>query len=402
MMVKTLWVDDKIKELYSAYKLEADDYGIELIPFDCWEKAKVELVNHYDDYSAIILDAKCVLKEGEADDTMRFLPEVLKQLGIMASERHRTIPWFILSAGSGAVGPLHWVKEPRLAWDDWENDFYRKTIDRPALFSRIPEIAVHSNATQIKTILYKDVFETLDSFKGINNENAKRILVDVLAALHFMEGDFKPVLYYNQLRQVLEYLFKVCHIVGLVPDQCIETDGRVNLAQSSKYLAGRVAEHKGVRYGTDGDRIVTPNIESEIKSLLFLGNNNSHFADLDDESRRMVEDFFRTSNSKYVIFSLALQMCDIIVWFRDYISQHNDKDINLSKCKQVGKDDKAKYEGKEFEPKKDENGYWHCEDCSVPIKSIHVGKKIRLRDVADNTDPRTKQKYKYFAYYDVV
>ena len=56
MMVKTLWVDDKIKELYSAYKLEADDYGIELIPFDCWEKAKVELVNHYDDYSAIILD----------------------------------------------------------------------------------------------------------------------------------------------------------------------------------------------------------------------------------------------------------------------------------------------------------------------------------------------------------
>ena len=403
-IIKTLWVDDKIIELNQddAYSLEAEEYGVQLFPFDCWEKAKIELTNHYDDYSAIILDAKCKLRVDDVDSTLRFLPEVLKQLALMAIEKHRTIPWFILSAGSGDVGPLDWVKEPRLAWDDWEKDFYSKAVDKPELFSRIPEIAVHSNATQIKTILYKDVFESLDSFKGVNNENTKRVLVEVLTALHFMEGDFKPILYYNQLRQVLEYLFKVCHNVGLVPDQCIELDGRVNLAQSSKYLAGRVAEHKGVRYGIDGDRIVTPNIESEIKSILFLGNNNSHFADLDDESRRMVEDFFRTSNSRYVIFSLALQMCDIIVWFRDYIAQHNDKDMNLSKCKQVGKDDKANYEGKEFYPEKDENGYWHCGDCSVPIRSIHIGKKIKLRNVTDNTDLRTKQFYKYFAYYDVV
>lgn len=371
--INVLWVEDDVSK-HMDYSLEAETYGIRLKPFNCWEKAKPELTAHYDDYSAIILDAKCKLNEEDPDDTFRFLPEVFSQLRVMSSERRRTIPWFVLSAGSGDIGPLHWVRDPRLEWDDWEKDFYSKNVDRPALFTRIPQIAVHSNATQIKTILYKDVFEALGSLKGADIVTAKRILVDILEALHFNSNEFKAVLYYNQLRQLVEILFRACNKVGLIPDQCIK-DGIVNLNQSSLYLAGKDAKLAGVRYGNSEDRIVTPHIEKEIRYILELGNNNSHTVELEDEDKKQMEEFFRTANSKYIVFSLALQMCDIIVWLKDFIAVHNDKEKNLSKCTSIESDGKANYEGKEFMPDKDKDGFWHCDECSVPIRPSDAGKK---------------------------
>ncbi len=408
-MLNILWVEDNEK-LHLSFQMEAKraPYYLKLIPNSCWIDAEKVLMENYDDISAIILDAKCKYKNDDPDDTLLFLPNVLARLGELALLKKRTIPWFILSAGdggdSGEVGRLDWTKSRRLEWDDWEGDFYKKSIDRPALFSRIRKIAVVSNEIQIKTILYKPVFEALNSMEGFDHRMAKNCLTDVLVALHFPLDnlDFKASLYYNQLRQVLECLFRACNKVGLVPDECIE-NGQVNLHQSYMYMAGKEAKYAGVVFnGEAGEKIASPHIASEMSSILYLGNNKSHTVELDENDQLMMEEFFRTNNSKYIIFSLALQMCDVIVWLKDYMSKHSDKVENLSKCKQIDKDDKAKYEGKEFYPEKDENNYWHCGECSVPIKSIHIGQKIRLRDVADNTDTRTKQQYKYFAYYDVV
>lgn len=401
-IINVLWVENEV-DLFDPYKDEAADYGLILNPFSCWEKAKSILINHYDDFSAIILDAKCVLRDGEDDDAMEFLPVVIRELSLLALERKRTIPWFVLSAGGGDVGRIpNWVKNGRLEWDDWEKVFYSKAVDRPALFTRIPKIAVQSEATQIKTILYRDVFEALGSFKGMEVVSAKSILVKILTALHFNSDGFDPILHYNQLRQLLEYLFRACNNVGLVPDECIE-NGQVNLHQSYMYVAGKEAKYAGVVFnGEAGEKIATPHIASEMSSILYLGNNKSHTAELDENDQLIMEEFFRTNNSKYIIFSLALQMCDVIVWLKDYISKHSVKAENLSKCKQIAKDEKAIYEGNEFTPEKDENNCWHCEECLVIIRSVQGVKKIRLRDVADNTDPRTKHQYKYFAYYDVV
>lgn len=408
-MLNVLWVEDKVN-LHQSFSMEAkrDPYYLKLMPYSCWEDAEKVLVENYDDITAIILDAKCKYKNGDPDDTLLFLPNVLARLGELALLKKRTIPWFILSAGdggdSGEVGRLDWTKARRLEWDDWKDDFYKKSIDRPALFARIRKLAAVSNEIQIKTILYKPVFEALNGMEGFDQRIAKSSLTDVLTALHFPLDnlDFKASLYYNQLRQVLECLFRACNKVGLVPDQCIEK-GQVNLHQSYMYVAGKEAKYAGVVYnGAAGEKIATAHIASEISSILYLGNNKSHTVELDENDQLMMEEFFRTNNSKYIIFSLALQMCDVIVWLKNYIADHNDKEVNLGKCKLIDQDEKSKYEGREFYPEMDENRYWHCGDCSVPIRSIHVGKKIRLRDVADNTDPRTKQQYKYFAYYDVI
>lgn len=417
-LLNVLWVEDN-ENLYQSFSMEAkrSPYYLKLMPYCCWMEAEKVLIDNYDDISAIILDAKCKFKKDDPDDTLLFLPNVLKRLGELSMLKKRTIPWFILSAGdggdSGLVGRLDWTKRSRLDWDDWEKDYYSKNTDRPALFSRIPQIAVHSNATQIKTILYKDVFEALGNLKGIDTVSAKRILTDILSALHFNPNDIKPVLYYNQLRQLVEILFRACNKVGLIPDQCMP-GGIVNLNQSSKYLAGKEAEIAGVRYGNDDERIAPIHIEKEIRAVLDLGNTNSHTTGLDEKDQQIIEEFFRTANSRYIIFSLALQICDIILWLKDYISNHNDKDENLKKCQaiNVNKDNeetttdeleeaKKKYYGQTYIPIKDEEGFWHCGECSVILSPTHSG-TIIIDSVDFNTDKRTNIKYKYFAKYKVI
>ena len=333
-------------------------------------------------------------------------------MSVLSIERNRTIPWFVLSAGGGEVGRLDWVKKHRLEWDDWEKDFYSKTVDRVALYTRIPEIAVHSNATQIKTILYKDVFEALNGFRGIDVVSAKNILVKILIALHFDSNNFDPILHYNQLRQLVEHLFRACNIVGLVPDQCVPK-GIVNLSDSLNYLCGKKAGKAGVRFGQENDRIVTHLVEKEIRSVLGLGNTNSHTVKLDASDQKLIEELFRTANSKYVIFSLALQMCDVIVWLKDYISIHDNKEQNLSKCVVLPEDDnesnseitleeaKSKYEGKEFLPIKEQDGVWHCGDCLVKLNDTHSG-PIKIVQVVENTDKKLKSRFRFYAQFTKV
>ena len=405
--LQVLWVEDKT-ELHEPYSTEAYYYKIKLHPFTCWEKAKHDLIANYDDYSAIILDAKCKIREEDPDDALDFLPIVIKELSNYAIEKRRTIPWFILSAGGAEVGRLNWVKKHRMDWDDWEKDFYSKNIDRETLYARIPKIAVHSEATQIKTILYKDVFDALSSMKGIDENSSKNILVKVLSALHFRSDGFDPIVHYNQLRQLVEHLFRACNEIGLVPDQCIPK-GEVNLTQSSLYLAGKDAGIVGVRYGGDDGRIVPEHIEKEIRSVLDLGNVNSHTIELDENDKQKLKEFFRTANSKYIVFSLALQLCDVVVWLKDYISNHNNKEENLSKCQLLPKDNlgdvgielehaRKKYEGNKYMPSRDKDGDWYCGECSVILKDTHKG-IIAIEQVVENNNPRTKRKYKFFAKY---
>ena len=40
-------------------------------------------------------------------------------------------------------------------------------------------------------------------------------------------------------------------------------------------------------------------------------------------------------NSKHLVCSMALQLCEIVSWMNKYILEHPDKDKNLRKCKPI-------------------------------------------------------------------
>lgn len=385
-----LWIDDEWDKM-PTFKQECEElYNLKLLPFRTRKDGMQALEEELDKWDAVLLDAKMFDENVNEVAKLKGLRKAISHLDKLSMKRY--IPRFI-STGQPDL----------LASEDFKDmvgDYYEKFKDDEKLMVDILSAIHNAESSQIK-VIYSNVFTSIETL-GIS-EYIDSILLDILLPLHYTEkqSSFKPIHHYNQLRQLVEYLFRACHKVGLIPDQCIP-NGIVNLNQCSIYLAGKNAEKAGVRYGEPGERVIPEYIEAIIRSVLDFGNVHSHTVELDAEDTIKIENILRSSQSKYLIFGLTLQLCEAITWFAKYISEHDDKEVNLLYCQGLIKDDdKAKYEGKICVPEQDENGVWHCEECLV-ILSHWVSGRMKLKEISDNTNKRTNGKYPYFAKFDKV
>lgn len=379
-----LWIDDEWDKM-TTFQQECEElHALHLVPFRT-RKAGMEAFEHnIDHWDAVLLDAK-MFDEGE-NEVARLvgLRKAIQRLDELSMKR--AIPRFISTGQTDLMSDEN--------FKDSFGEFYKKGDDDVRLISDMLYAIHNSERRQVKSF-YKDVFTAIEELDI--NQFAEQILLDILVPMHYPAKDpnFNPVLHYNQLRQLVEYLFRACHRVGLIPDQCI--NGRnVNLNQSSLYLAGKNAVKAGVRYGVPGERIVPEYIESFIRSVLEFGNTHSHTVELSPEDELEINSILRAKNSNYIIFGLAMHICEVIIWLSDYISKHYNKEVNLYHCTVF-----PDYNGKEMEPEQDEKGVWHCGWCTVMLKTFLPGKKIRLKEVKENTR-ETSDRYPYFAKYDII
>lgn len=390
-----LWIDDEWDTM-SAFRMECEDlYNLRLEPYKTCKEGLLALERELDRWDAVLLDAKMLDESENEVASLKGLRKAKQRLDELSSKKK--IPYFIFTG------------QPDLSSDDnfraFFDEFYVKSRDEKRLLDDIVTAINLVDRNQIKSN-YQYLFSSLESL-GIL-EYTKDTFLDILLPLHYKEKEegFRPVHHYTQLRKVIEYLFRVCRDVGLLPEQCFE-NGLVNLNQSSLYLAGKEPEKIGVRYGAKDDRIVPEYIEQIIRSVLNFGNTSSHTVELELEDKEKLENLFKSLKSNYLIYALTLQLCEVVVWFANYIPTHNDKEYNLSLCASIlneNKDEaleaaKIKYEGKIFTPEKDEEGFWHCEECSLAIKFWNAGDKMQLRQVTFNTNEKTKLKYPYYAGY---
>lgn len=385
-----LWIDDEWDKM-PTFKQECEElYNLVLVPFRTRKAGMQALEDNLEKWQAVLLDAKMFDESENEQASLAGLGKAKAHLDRLSVKK--AIPYFI-STG-----------QPDLLDDDnfkaLFGNYYTKAKDDEKLMADILQAILNAESSQIKAI-YSNIFASSETL-GIS-EYIDSIILDILLPLHYIEkqSSFKPIHHYNQLRQLVEYLFRACHKVGLVPDQCIP-NGIVNLNQCSIYLAGKNAEKAGVRYGEPGERIIPDYIEAIIRAVLDFGNVHSHTVELDAEDTLKIENILRSSQSKYLVFGLTLQLCEAITWFAKYISEHDDKEVNLLYCQGLIKDDdKAKYEGKICIPEQDENGVWHCEECLVILSHWESG-RMKLKEISDNTNKRTNGKYPYFAKFDKV
>lgn len=385
-----LWIDDEWDKM-PTFKQECEElYNLVLVPFRTRKAGMQALEDNLENWQAVLLDAKMFDESENEQASLAGLGKAKAHLDRLSVKK--AIPYFI-STG-----------QPDLLDDDnfkaLFGNYYTKAKDDEKLMADILQAILNAESSQIKAI-YSNIFASSETL-GIS-EYIDSIILDILLPLHYTEkqSSFKPIHHYNQLRQLVEYLFRACHKVGLIPDQCIP-NGIVNLNQCSIYLAGKNAEKAGVRYGEPGERVIPEYIEAIIRSVLDFGNVHSHTVELDAEDTIKIENILRSSQSKYLIFGLTLQLCEAITWFAKYISEHDDKEVNLLYCQGLIKDDdKAKYEGKICVPEQDENGVWHCEECLVILSHWESG-RMKLKEISDNTNKRTNGKYPYFAKFDKV
>ena len=396
-MYNVLWIDDQWDTLDGFIEKAATIYNLSITPYRT-SKAGIEAIrSDLDKWDAVILDAKGLDEsENEATDVigLRKAKDFLLSLS-------KPIPYFIYTGQTDYLSSDFF----KSAFGDFYSkyDGYNKILKAvvEAIEKKVENQTIHN---------YQDLFSSLESL-GIS-EYTKDTFLDILLPLHYKEKEegFRPVHHYTQLRKVIEYLFRECHRVGLVPDACI-SNGIINLNQCSLYLAGKNPEKINLRYGEEGDRIIPKHIERIIRSVLELGNIYSHSVELEDEDKEKIEELFRSFKSNYLIYGLTLQLCEAVVWFANYIANHNDKEENLANCRPVKllsnttrntlDEAKLQYEGKIFTPEMDKDGFWHCDECFLSLQYCNEG-HVKLKNVTNNTNKKTKIKYPYYAGYEKI
>lgn len=325
-LTQVLWVEDD-PVVIEQYPLKAENFDLQLVAYPCWDDAKAALENDFDRWSAIILDAKCKYHRDSEDNAVVFLREALKDIAIICGKRGRIIPWYILTGGD-TTEVSDSINDERMKWDfDWNKKYYSKNTDNDMLYRRIRNHARISPRLQIQQMYYKDVF---DAIKELDlNDNVEFFLEDLLSEIHFPELDNKDYNdKYKKVRQIVEYIFRSMMQKGLLPPQC-----KINLTSSNRILSGQnIMEGKGsdAVVIVEVEKAVLPKIiQDNIIHMIHTAGSDVHSEEgADTNSKHIIEYLKDVGNTSYLLKSYALQLCDVILWYKNYIDKHNDEEIN--------------------------------------------------------------------------
>lgn len=343
-LIQVLWVEDD-PEIIQTYPLEAARYGICLVAYSCWQEAENALISDFKRWSAIVLDAKCKYKKDSHDNAIKFLTQALSSIKSICEQKHRIIPWYILSGGSEEeLNDL--ILDDREEWDgDWNKKFYSKATDREMLFSRIPYHAKISPEMQIRNVFYKDVFKAIK--RADLGSEVEIYMEDLLIPIHSHNLSSKD--YNNRMKLVrlcIEKLFQSMAHHGILPSQpadnklvmhkkLVDRKGGLNMTWCNKIIAGKNIEGKDGAIIIKSQKNILPNVlkESlyrlaEIVSAYEHTHNKDASAEMLENTRQTSNFLDTINNAPYLLRCMANELCCIILWYDQYLLEHDDVEIN--------------------------------------------------------------------------
>lgn len=344
-LIQVLWVEDD-PDIINLYPMEAYRYGLELVPFSCWEEAEKAFASDFKRWSAIILDAKCKYKKEDHDNAPRFFIHALSSITKISAEHKRVIPWFILSGGSEEeLNDL--IIDSREEWDgDWkEKKYYSKTTDRDLLFHRIPYKAKLSPEMQLRLVYYPDVYEAIRR-TDIGDE-FEIYLEELLLPIHAQNYSGKE---YNNLmtniRKCIELIFQSMAGKGILPnkkhgdgyalhDILMDKRGGINNTWCSKILSGKEVEVIKDENVSITSKNILPNVLKEsFQRLIEISSAYEHAVNKNADEQQLANSrqtsvFLESiGNAPYLLRSMTMDLCNIILWYASYLKDHGDEEMN--------------------------------------------------------------------------
>lgn len=343
-LIQVLWVEDDPDNI-QLYPMEAYRYGLELVPFCCWEEAERALVSDFNRWSAIILDAKCKYKKEDHDNAPRFLIHALTSISKICAERKRVIPWFVLSGGAeDEINDL--ISDSREEWDsDWKDKkFYSKSTDRDILFHRIPYKARISPEMQIRLIYYPDVFNAIENCQL--DAEVEIWMEELLLPIHTQSKSGKE---YNdqmtKIRKCIEFIFQSMAKHGILPYEkqgneyklhhsLTDRRGSMNLTWCSLILSGKDVVTKEGKVKFTSNNILPNVLKDSFQRLVEISASHEHASnkvateEQKANSRHTSEFLEYVGNAPYLLRGMAMELCDIILWYAHYLDEHDDEEIN--------------------------------------------------------------------------
>jgi hypothetical protein len=343
-LIQVLWVEDD-PNITRTYPLEAAQYGLQLVPFSCWEDAEKALVSEFERWSAIVLDAKCKYKHDSFDNAAVFLTQAIHSIDTICAGRHRILPWYVLSGGSeDELNDL--IIDSREEWDgDWKDKkYYSKTTDRELLFHRIPYHAKLSPEMQIRLVYYPDVFKAIR--RARLDSDVEVYMEDLLLPIHTLYRSGKD---YNdnmtKVRKCIELIFQSMAQHGILPnqkrgggyvmhDKLIDKRGGINNTWCSKIIAGQDAKNNE-RIIVKCQQNILPNVLKdsfhrliEISAAYEHSENKDANQEQQANSRHTASFLSMINDAPYLLRGMAMELCDIILWYSAYLEGHGDEEIN--------------------------------------------------------------------------
>lgn len=347
---KVLWVEDDLSVI-QGYQITAEAKDIDLDVAPNWEEAEEKLRINFNEYSAIILDAQCKIKKEDTVASKLFLGHASVRLSRIFGEKHKFIPWYVLSAGTmedfGVVLELINTEERQNFDSLWGSLKYIKAAKRKVgeemideeeiLFDNIKRVA---SSTGINTVLFRhsDVFKYLGEERVFGYVKARTYMLKMLSALYYPEENLNFVYEGNPLRKVIEYIFRGANKYGLLPNDCFEANGNIRLLDASRFMAGKecnVYEDRKIIYkvrygkpgtgkeGAGGDTIFNDDVAMFVKNILNFSSSDSH---TNEDDPYVIEE-----DKKEIFFGYVLQLCHVIKWLGNYIESNPNVDANKSK-----------------------------------------------------------------------
>lgn len=356
--IKVLWVEND-PEIINSYPRDAEtlpDARLDLRAFSSWEEAKEALNADYNQWKAIILDAKCKYSRVDDDKATKFLSRVIPEIQEFERKYNRFIPWYILT-GEGEDEIRELISPIRQKWDgQWDRlsnrPFYSKNgsvkwggepkQDYLVLFQRIRTFVEHyDHEIQLEKHLYPDVFSSIARLEANGLDvQASGFLVNLLEPIHFHTTT--PVDYnrrYLDLRKFLELIFRHMVDKAILPSfmrTVTKTKDEINLSWSSKFLGEKFKDNDELwkhitRNTPDSKPLLPKQLGDLIKEAVFQAGGAAHTSQAEVEINMNLDKYLPTvCNSPYMLRSLALAMCDFVLWYDNYYASHSDKDENTT------------------------------------------------------------------------
>lgn len=362
--IQVLWVEND-PLITAAYPREAEmlpDAKLDLRAFPSWEEAKNALIADYNQWQAIILDAKCRYTHDDSDKAPKFLSRVIPEIQELEHKYNRFIPWYVLS-GEGEDDICELISPIRKQWDgQWDRlsnrPFYSKNgtviwggkskLDRHVLFQRIRTQVEYDHEFQLEKHLYPDVFSSLTRLESNGLDvQASGFLINLLEPIHFSTAT--PADYnrrYLDLRKFLEYIFRHMVDSAILPTimrTVSKNKDEINLSWSSKFLGEKFQAldeiWKHVTRNTPDNKPLLPKqLGDLIKEAVFQAGGAVHTSQAEAEINMNLDKYLPSvSHSPYMLRSLALAMCDFSIWYDNYFQSHRDKEKNSNLWTILGK-----------------------------------------------------------------
>lgn len=312
---QVLWVEDN-QNIITPFVERAEVAQIQLHTVSCWDEAKKELECDYEKWDGIILDAKCKFHKISDDNATEFLREALKDLAVYAKSKGRYIPWYVFTGcAQEEVDKL--INVDRLIWDkDWQKRYYSKGEDDEELLKRV-KLSAQTRPLNIVKAKYQDV---LDALRECNLEEVEKEVENSLLALFMSQYEltecddtiFKGLL--AHIRIILEDICKSMGKKGILPTWI----PRVDLTSSSKLLCGRSTKEYRIE-----DPILPEVLRTLMKNMVQSIPEPLHGK---NEISERIKEHIKAANKKrpYLLDVYTFAICDIILWYRNYLLVHPD------------------------------------------------------------------------------